>query len=249
MSENIPLTDIKILCIRSGNRCAFPGCNTILVQNSTQFDKESIIGEITHIKGKRPGSARYDPAMSDKERNSYNNLILLCNNHHQLIDDQKMTYTIEKLHAIKNQHEKWVIESRDKEVINVTFSELNVVTKYLVSGQVILDDSYTIIPPKEKIKKNELSSTTEQSITIGLIQVKQVSQFIDKCPDIEFGERLKQGFVTEYKRLKNEECLKGDDLFNALLDFASGGNNDFIYKAAGLSVLVYLFEKCEVFEK
>lgn len=136
-----------------------------------------------------------------------------------------------------------------KEIINVTFSELNVVTKYLVSGQFISDDSYAIIPPKEKIKKNELSSTTEQLITMGLIQVKQVSQFIEKCPDIEFGERLKQGFIMEYKRLKNEECLKGDDLFNALLDFASGRSNNFTNKAAGLSVLVYLFEKCDVFEK
>ena len=143
----------------------------------------------------------------------------------------------------------WIIESTEKEIINVTFSELDLVTKYLVSSQSSPSDSYLIIPPKEKIKKNELSATTEQLITMGMTQVKQVAHFIDNCPDLEFGERLKQGFTSEYERLLTENELKGDDLFNALLDFASGESNEFINIAAGLSVLVYLFEKCEVFEK
>ena len=249
MSGNIPIKDQKILCIKSGNRCAMQDCHRELIINSTENDQNSIIGVMAHIKGEKLNSSRYDPQMTDKQRNCYENLILLCSNCHKVIDDQPNTYTVEKLHEIKGNHEAWIIDSTKKEVINVTFSELNVVTKYLVSGQFISDESYNIIPPREKIKKNELSSTTEQLITMGLTQVKQVSQFIDRCPDIEFGERLKQGFVIEYERLKNEEGLKGDDLFNALLDFASGGSNDFTDKAAGLSVLVYLFEKCEVFEK
>lgn len=133
--------------------------------------------------------------------------------------------------------------------LNITFAELNVVTKYLISGQFVSSDSLTIVPPREKIKKNDLSASIEQLITMGMTQVRQVSNFIDKCPDVEFGERLRQGFVAEYERLKNKESLKGDDLFNTLLDFASNKSSDFKNKAAGLAVLVYLFEKCEVFEK
>lgn len=53
----------------------------------------------------------------------------------------------------------------------------------------------------------------------------------------------------EYERLKNAELMSGDELFNGLLDFASLGATDFKQRAAGLTVLVYLFEKCEVFEK
>jgi len=83
-----------------------------------------------------------------------------------------------------------------------------------------------------------------------LLRVKQVDQYIEKNVDEEFGEHLKQGFVTEYNRLRNVEGLMADELFNALWDVASGtGVNDFLIKAAGLNVLVYLFEKCEVFEK
>lgn len=249
MSSQIPKKDWKILCSKSGGRCAILTCHKELVVNKTENDQHSIIGVGAHIKGEKAGSARYDSSMTDKQRNCYDNLILLCGNCHKMIDDQPNTYTIERLHEIKSQHERWIIKSTEREVINVTFSELNVVTKYLVSGRFVPSDSYTIIPPREKIKKNELSSTIERLITMGLTQVEQVSHFINRCPDIEFGEHLKRGFVLEYERLKNTEGLKGDDLFNALLDFASGRSNDFKQKAAGLAVLVYLFEKCEVFEK
>lgn len=249
MSSQIPTKDWKILCSKSGCRCAIPTCHKELVVNKTENDQNSIIGVGAHIKGEKPNSARYDTNMTDKERNCYENLIFVCGNCHKVIDDQPKTYTVEKLHEIKQNHEKWIIESTEKEIINVTFSELSVVTKYLVSGQFTPSESYTIIPPKEKINKNELSATTEQLITMGLTQVRQVAHFIDNCPDLEFGERLKQGFVSEYEKLRNEDGLKGDDLFNALLEFASGDSNDFKNRAAGLTVLVYLFEKCEVFEK
>ncbi|MEW6379076.1 MAG: ABC-three component system protein [bacterium] len=249
MSGNIPLRDQKILCLRSGNRCAIPECHKELIINKTQGDCESIIGEMAHIKGENPNSARYDADMTDKERNCYDNLILVCGNCHKMIDDQVNTYTIGKLCQIKKQHEKWINESTEKEVVNVTFAELNVVTRYLNSGQFVPSESFTIIPPREKIKKNSLSGEIERLITIGITQVNQVRHFIDNCPDAEFGERLKQRFVEEYERLKKEEELSGDDLFFSLFDFASGKSNEFREKAAGLTVLVYLFELCEVFEK
>lgn len=249
MSGTIPVRDQRILCTRSGNRCAMSECHKVLVVGKTGDDRESLVAQMAHIKGERSTAPRYDASMSDPERNSYGNLILVCNNCHKVIDDQPSTYSVERLHEIKSQHEKWVVESTGKEIINVTFAELSIVTKYLISGQFVSSDSLTIIPPREKIKQNELSVSIEQLITMGMTQVRQVNNFISKCPDIEFGERLTQGFVTEYERLKNEEKLKGDDLFNALLDFASGKSNDFKDRAAGLTVLIYLFEKCEVFEK
>ena len=204
---------------------------------------------MAHIKGEKPQAARYDPDMTDEERSSYDNRILLCKNHHKMVDDQPDTYTVEILHQIKNEHEAWVRQTLEAEVVNVTFAELSVVTCYLVSGQASISDSYTIVPPKEKIQKNKLSSVTQGSITMGMTQVKQVRDFITKCPDLEFGERLKQGFVDEYKRLRDEEKLVGDELFDRLLDFACQGFRSFKEKAAGLAVLVYLFEMCEVFEK
>jgi len=249
MSSNISNKDQKLLCLRSGNRCAFPGCNIILTKDETIGDKESIIGDMAHIEGARTDAARYNPNMTDRERNPYRNLILLCKNHHKIIDDQPQEYSVQKLREIKDKHEKWIEESTKKEILNITFEELNIVTKYLVSGQSEMLDTYNIISPKDKIKKNMLSSKIEQLITMGMIQVKQVANFLNRVPDIEFSDRLKAGFVNEYSKLKNIDGFMGDDLFDALLDFASGGSIDFKQKAAGLAVLVYLFEKCEVFEQ
>lgn len=249
MSGNILDSQKKILGWRCGNRCALPECRKELIIDRTESDCESITGEIAHIKGEKPYSARYDPNMTDTERNNHQNLIILCRDHHKMIDDQINTYTVEKLCEIKKQHEVWIKESTAKQVIDITFAELNIVTKYLISNQPQQSDSFTIISPRDKIKKNGLSSETERLITMGITQVKQVTDFIDKFPDIEFGDRLKQGFVLEYERLRNENQIAGDDLFDGLFDFASGKSNDFKVRAAGLAVLVYLFEACEVFEK
>lgn len=239
----------KILGWRCGNRCAIPECRKELIIDRTENDCESIIGEMAHIKGEKQDSARYNPNMTDIERNSHQNLIILCRDHHKTIDDQPNTYTVEILYEMKRLHESWIKESTAKQVIDITFAELNIVTKYLISNQPVPSESYAIISPRDKIKKNKLSSETERLITMGIIQVRQVTDFIDKFPDIEFGDRLKQGFVLEYKRLRNENQIAGDDLFDGLFDFASGKSNDFKVRAAGLAVLVYLFEACEVFEK
>lgn len=249
MSGSVSRKDQNVLCTKSGNRCAMPDCRKELVAEGNDKDRSSLVAQMAHIKGEKPGSARYETTMPDADRNKHENLILICPSCHKKIDDQPNTYTIEKLVEIKQNHEQWIIESTRSEMTNITFAELRVVTKYLMSGQETRGDSLTLITPKDKINKNGLSQTVEQLILMGMTQVKQVGNFIEKCPDIEFADRLRQGFVAEYSRLKNTEQISGDDLFNAMHNYASGQSTVFKQRAAGLAVLVYLFEKCEVFEK
>lgn len=257
MSGYIPVRDQKHLCLKSGNRCALPDCRKELVVDAKNGDPASLVTQIAHIKGEKPGknnkraSARYDANMNNKERNSYDNLILLCPSCHKIVDGQPQTYTVEILQKIKKDHEEWIINSTKNEVINVSFSELDIVTKNLISNQDTKDDSLTLISPKDKIAKNGLSNSIEQMILIGLTQVKQVANFIEQITKIDsnFINRLISGFVVEYERLSNEEGIKGDALFERLIEFSSAGSSDFKKRAASLSVLVYLFEKCEVFEK
>lgn len=248
MSGNIPLKQQKIVCIKSGNRCTLPDCRRELIVEATDKDDPSIVAVFAHIKGEKEGSARYDASMDDTERNKHDNLILICPNCHKKIDDQPETFTAEKLYEMKNAHEAWVLERTKEEALQITFAELEVVTKYLISSTIQPTESLELIPPKDKIKKNNLSDDVADLILIGAIQSNQVSDYIDKSLDEEFGERLKQGFVTQYEQYK-ENGLEGDELFGALFDFASGGSNNFRQRSAGLAVLVYLFEKCEVFEK
>lgn len=87
---------IQCLYGRSGNRCAFPDCDYQIIADGGQ-----VRGRICHIKGLRPGSARYDAAQTDKQRNAYENLVLMCANHHDAIDAQEKNYTVEVLHEMK----------------------------------------------------------------------------------------------------------------------------------------------------
>ncbi|WP_375209297.1 hypothetical protein [Hyphomonas jannaschiana] len=93
------ITNIKLLFARSGNQCAFPKCRAPMAINNT------LLGEICHIKGSKPGSARHDPNQLDSERHAYNNLILLCPNHHTVIDDDEDAYTVDRLALMKSNHE------------------------------------------------------------------------------------------------------------------------------------------------
>jgi len=244
--RNISLRDAKILWGKSGSKCAISKKN--LIQEKKEGNNY-IIGEVAHIEGEKPGSARYNPNMTDVDRNSYENLILLSPNSHTIIDNNPEEYTVDKLKQIKTNHEEWVESSLKTHMPNVTFAELEVIVKYLVATPILgSDDSMTLIPPKEKIERNNLSTEVENLITTGMLQVKQVKKYLNTHLDIQFAERLKVGFVNKYKKFR-KEGLEGDALFYALLDFSSNNSSDFKIMAAGLSVLTYYFELCEVFEK
>ncbi|MCJ2187885.1 hypothetical protein [Novosphingobium beihaiensis] len=66
----------------------------------------TMIGRICHIEAALPDGQRFNEAMTNEERRSYENLILLCGDHHTIIDDNPNKYTIEKLRRLKNDHEK-----------------------------------------------------------------------------------------------------------------------------------------------
>src|SRR5438128_12568970 len=63
---------------------------------------------MAHIVGDNVGRPRGYDDLSERDRDRYENLILLCNTHHQLVDGQPETYTVGRLRAIKEDHERWV---------------------------------------------------------------------------------------------------------------------------------------------
>jgi hypothetical protein len=94
----------------SGNVCAFPDCHLLLTAEGTPDDPVVVLGEMAHIVAESPNGPRGDSPLTTEERNRYENLILLCNQHHQLIDSKEALpkYTVERLHAMKQAHEQWV---------------------------------------------------------------------------------------------------------------------------------------------
>jgi hypothetical protein len=94
-------TTIKKLFALSSNRCAFPGCPNHLIDPSG-----ALLGRVCHIRADSPGGKRYDPNQTEAQRQGFANLIVLCANHHIVIDDNDITYTVAVLEDMKRRHEQ-----------------------------------------------------------------------------------------------------------------------------------------------
>jgi hypothetical protein len=92
---------IKRLFAVSGNTCAFPNCTNLLVDVASG----KVTARICHIKARQPEGPRYDAGQTEAERHAFDNLLLMCPMHHDVIDSDVETYTVERLWEIKAGHE------------------------------------------------------------------------------------------------------------------------------------------------
>ena len=78
--------------------------------------------QIAHIKADGKLGPRYNPSQSEEDRNSIDNLMLLCHTCHKLIDDHPEEHTVEKLQQRKKQYESSVknaIDSLRPRTVNI----------------------------------------------------------------------------------------------------------------------------------
>ena len=101
----------RILDIQSLNQCAFPDCTNTLAEPGTGKASPVVTGDICHIHAVSPGGPRWKEGLTCEERNSIDNLILLCKNHHGVVDLQPEVYTAELLKQWKSEHEVQVYRS------------------------------------------------------------------------------------------------------------------------------------------
>lgn len=115
----------------AGNTCSHPDCNERLV--STNYN----VSDICHIEALSKGGLRYNPKSNNKERNAYPNLILLCKNHHGIIDaedsDGSPLYSVKQLKAMKQAHEDVFEASRSSAFVVKSSSLISTVIKNLSS--------------------------------------------------------------------------------------------------------------------
>ena len=240
----------RLLALRSGDRCAFPGCPRNLSVDATSFDPGAITGEIAHIAGEHPTAARYNESMSDEERRDYPNLIYLCRDHHREVDRQEKTFPVEQLCEFKARHERRVFERLQAEQPNVGFAELEVLTKAIAGPRAAFDDNLDLLPLREKMAKNDMSEASHSLLTMATSTTRETSAFVERSAalDPDFPDRMRAGFQAEYRRLF-ADGFRGDELFAALCDFASRGSSNIRQRVAGIGIVGYLFERCEVFKR
>ena len=247
---SVSYTTKVLLAFRSGDRCAFPKCERTLSVDGEQSNPV-VTGEAAHIAGEKDGAARYDKLMSEEQRNHYNNLIYLCGDHHTQIDKQAGEFSVERLLRLKSEHEAKVREAMAEAFAGVGFQELEEATKWIMQiqpGQASQD--FSLIAPEDKLKKNALGNASRIIVTMGLSLAREVGAYVESVAqtDGDFPERLKAGFLTEYYRLRRDGHV-GDNLFDLMCRFAQRGLEEQARRSAGIAVLVYMFETCDVFDK
>jgi hypothetical protein len=241
--------DLKLLFGSSAVRCSFPDCHELCIEPSTPFDRAAITAYIAHIEAHSDSGPRANPMLTRKQRDAYDNLILLCPRHHIVVDEQPNTYSSDDLRRWKAEHERWVEDRLREAMPRVTLAELKVVAIAILQSPDDPDDSFVLTPPTAKMDKNGLKSRSRNLLKIGLAKARDVERMIQHMAviDPDFPGRLKAGFVAEYNDLF-DSGLYGDSLFEGLKIFAIGQSTDFDMQCAGLAVLSYMFETCEIFE-
>lgn len=191
--------DRKHLWAKSGNRCAI--CRQELFLSN--INKEDFnVGEECHIVSSQINGPRH--IINYQDYDSYNNLILLCRNHHKEIDDKSniSIYSIEKLHQIKDKHEKWVSES-----LKANIPQKGIEVPILLHGNElfnILSASSGLSPNNDCYKDAE-----EAEYIAGIWQL--LSDYIDIIPDLEVYDQKK--LEWDLQNVLNEMSEKGYFLY------------------------------------
>lgn len=115
---------LKMLIALTGNECEYRGCSSKLVTDNNIF-----LGEIAHIAALNPSYARYDENMTDEQRNGNENLMVLCRNHHALIDKDVSNHPVKLLIEMKAEHEEKVKEQKkeyapDDKIVTAIITEI-----------------------------------------------------------------------------------------------------------------------------
>ena len=126
---------LQALYLKSGNQCAFPGCEQVMQINETRS------GQVCHIEDALPGG-RWNSARTNEENRREANLILLCYQHHKITDDVD-SYPTEELIRMKRMHEHRISKGISPTVLSIGGDgEVNMYGAVITGGaQVIIEGS------------------------------------------------------------------------------------------------------------
>lgn len=176
----------KNLWAKSANRCSI--CKTELFakrEDSEEFN----IGEECHIISSKSKGPRHKPNLDNYD--TFDNLILLCRNHHREIDELTDTYTEELLRYIKLNHESWV----QKTIDNAVKSKNKVKPKFLTritSGKEllnILNESHGYRTDYDEVD-NEEDADFIGGVIQDLIDYGDLSGMVEAYDKVKMGYQL-----------------------------------------------------------
>ncbi len=185
-------TTIRRLDTLSRNQCAAPNCNKPLIAK----DGETIISKICHIEAASEGGARYRANMTDDERRHFNNLILLCDECHSIIDnlENESKYPVSLLKEWKKNH-----ESKQMDLLKRNPSLLGIAINAIAD----LDFDNNGLPDNESLNSyNPAYKIKYNSIKRNAILIEEYKVFYSKVNAL-YNELEYQGSFKKANLLRN----------------------------------------------
>ena len=185
---------IKKLFAYSGNQCAIPDCQEQLVDASG-----AMLGKIAHICAAEKGGPRFDSKMSNEDRRSFDNLLLVCGKHHDIIDHEPnvKTYTDDVLRKYKADHEGRFKRAERQLIAQVT------------------DTTQAMLPtyPKTLKRFGEVFDVTD-SMNLDE-EVEGLATFIGRLKELPLEERAFAIKLAERMRRRDVDDLPAEDAAGA----------------------------------
>lgn len=124
----------QTLALRAGYLCSFEGCGQLTVGPSDESPLGvARTGIAAHIHAAAKLGKRYLASMTPEERSHIDNAIWMCATHATLIDQDEVTYTPDRLRAMKKAHELQIAERQ-----RGTLSKPNAVCDLIAIGPTVI---------------------------------------------------------------------------------------------------------------
>jgi hypothetical protein len=146
--------------------------------------------------------------------------------------------------------ESWFGPSLTMEAnINLGYEDLQAVLKHIQISQNHVTSEVKDVS-SGKIEANLLSQVVADFLKLGMVKSFVVTQFFNNWPDPEYGEQIASAFKDKYLDLaRAKPALHPDEIFGEIEAWAGGAaNTSPAHKAAVLTVMAYMFDKCEIFK-
>jgi hypothetical protein len=181
-NRNYSVKQLKALISLTGNECEYTNCDFKLVVN------DHFIGQIAHIAALNPGGARYDENMTPEQRNTNDNLIVLCPSHHALIDTDIDSHPVELLLEMKTKHEKKISGEHKELVVDDTLITI-------INAEIVAEQNNVNSGSGTQINSQQIIYNTPQElaehIKLARRNVKRYSERIRvalRRDDVTFGQ-------------------------------------------------------------
>lgn len=210
---------VRRLDTLSRNECAAPDCDRKLIAR----DGETIVSKICHIEAASENGPRFNPEMDDDDRRHFNNLILLCDECHNIIDniENEEKYPVVLLKSWKKTHETTSQQSILTHKPRLINQAINAIAEIEIEESNEVLDNLTPYNISEKISHNSIKRNKPL--------IEEYGKYYTKV-NVIYSELEKQGsFKKEkllriikqlYVRVKGKYILNAEDTMKSIRDNA-----------------------------